>query len=139
MSLISFKNLAGPLQGWRFATIILVAVLFAVFRYSGGAIQTTSRGGELPVEPYAPPDTVPKASLSAAPHKAHGAPAFDPRAEIGRLGRKDAADLNDGTRNAGGDLLHELIGDQKPLPPKQKEEEKSASKLEDIEKSLGLR
>lgn len=131
MSLISFRNLVGPLQGWRLATIILAAVLFAVFRLSGGTIRVVAHSDFS--EPRRSSEAFAPGRRPAEGGMFEQAPALDARTEIERLGRQDQG-VSDRT-----DVLGELLTGHKPEAAAKKEKQEPPSKLDEIEKSLGLR
>jgi hypothetical protein len=124
MALLSLKNFRGPLTNpVHLVTIVLVTVLFGVFRWSGGGLSFSS-GNRLAAS-GAGEETVAEDTGVERPAAGTTKPAKPPVA-----------------RNQ--DLLGDMLkSDQKAVAakPTQKPKDKSAGDagLADIEKSLGLR
>lgn len=133
MSLVSLKNLSGPLHGWRLATIILVTALLAVFRISGGVIRTAPHNELRPREDQSGGEAGRVQGFAAQEDEAKAA--LDPRSEIERLGKRTVQPPAPGASN---DLLQELMGSEKRQAAKQNSAA-TPSQLDDIEKRLGLK
>jgi hypothetical protein len=115
MSLIKPQNLAGPFTNRvHLFTILIVAVLFGVFRLAGGTVKSVPTGVS----------EVPANRVQAAPLD----DGMDPRREIQRLGRGGQDELMDG-----------LVENKKPAATPASSKPAGPAGLDDIEKSLGIR
>lgn len=121
MSLVSPRNLLLPFTNKvHLVTIILVGVLFAALRLSGGGITTKS-------QPAAAPG--PAAPVVGQPIPAAVAPTVEPSR---RLVERTTIAI---PKEQEGDLLKSLLKTQRAKPTPSK---RSGGGLDDIERQLGL-
>lgn len=129
MGVLSARSFVAPLIDKRnLIAIILIGVFFAVYRLSGGAVGTVPRGTKVPmVKPLSEPSLFEKFADQYAP-----SPADDLKTI-----RRDSAPSQ--TKNTEDDLLKDMLNNRDESGATQNEGKRSGQKLDDIERSLGLR
>lgn len=135
MSLISAQNLVAPFaQKVHLFTIVTVCVLFAVFRYSGGAVRSTATPlTEMQRQPWRLETPASKTTGREATVAGRNPETVGYKDEE-KSGHEQAATERE---RGAGDLLEDLIPKQKVAQPQQPAPKRDG--FEDIEKSLGLK
>jgi len=137
MSLISVKNLALPFQNKvHTVTIIMVGVVFAIFRFTTGSLENRPYNQREIVHTQVAPAAEPAIKKEAL-NEALAAPVPAPKEKLVKIPQPKAA------KNSP-DLLTELAG-KAPAPAVEPEDTgadepaQSGGALGDVEKQLGLR
>lgn len=139
MSLISAKNFISPFTNTvHLVTIVLVTLLFALFRLQGGGVAISYKDrSNAPLIERRPADQIDSLIIERSPAPARAIPA--PRNEAARNDTQGTIEIS----REEGDLLREMIG-KKPLVAAETENKqrtppaKSSGALDEIAESLGL-
>ncbi len=133
MGVLSARSFVAPLIDKRnLIAIILIGVFFAVYRLSGGTVGTVPKGTRVPmVKPLSEPSLFEKFADQYAP---------SPADDLKQL-RQDSANESapSKTKAQEDDLLKDMLNGQGTTGTASQGSKRTGQKLDDIERSLGLR